>query len=239
MPILDSWKISLTADDILRAQGADPPVVRQRRPAMADIAEWAVQESLALLQPQVLYQEFTVLSILHERLYLGNGQPTLAHLYISGALVAEHLRGAGRVIAMLCTIGEQLENIASELGSEDLLRSLAMDAAGSAAAEVLATTASHHFETWAANQGLQSSLPLNPGMIGWPVPDGQAQIFKLLAGEQERYPGFPVLLRESYMMHPRKTVSLVLGVGKDLSSAGKICDYCNMRETCRYQDHYH
>jgi hypothetical protein len=235
MPLLDTWNIQLTADDVLRLQGADPAQVRLRRPGMVNVAEWAAQESLPLLQPQVLYQEFTVQGMTHERINLQDGPATSRRLYLAGPLVAEHLRGASQVITLLCTIGPQLEEIASALIHEDLLRGLALDAAGSAATETLATCASHYFEARAASQGWQCSLPLNPGMEGWAVPEGQEQVFNLLADELQTHVVFPVSLNAAYSMIPQKTISLVLGVGAELKPAGKICDYCNLRETCRYQ----
>lgn len=238
MPVLTDWNITLTPDDILRAQGANPELVRQRRPIMLEIAEWALQEGLPLLQPQVLYQEFLVQQVLHERIYLQGDPGENASLYVAGPLMVDHLLGARNVTAMLCTIGGQLEETAALLINEDMLHGLALDAAGSAAAEVLATMASHHFETQAAALGLQSSLPLNPGMIGWPVEEGQNQLFKLLERERASQAGFPVTLSSTYMMQPRKTISLILGTGKELTRSGRICDYCNLSETCRYQDHY-
>jgi hypothetical protein len=239
MPLLTDWKITLSPDDILRAQGADPQLVRQRRPVMLEVAEWAVQEGLPLLQPQVLYQEFTVQRVLHDRIYVQDDNAVEnEHLYVAGPLMTDHLLGARHVVAMLCTIGGQLEETAALVINEDMLRGLALDAAGSAAAEVLATMASHHFETQAATQGLKSSLPLNPGMIGWSVDEGQSQLFRLLEHERARQSGFPVTLSSTYMMQPRKTISLILGTGHELTRSGRICDYCNLSETCRYQDHY-
>lgn len=208
--------------------------MRQRRPAIYAIAEWAAQEGAPLLKPVVLYQEFTVAAITHERLTVNNGR----RKFISGQLVGEHLLGASRLIAMLCTIGPDLEETASAVMQEDALRGLALDAAGSAAAEILATHASHYFETQARQQGLQCSMPLNPGMIGWSVPEGQPQLFNLLAEERSLHPELNIGLTESYLMTPRKTVSLALGMGEKLAPAGRICDYCNLNETCRYQNHY-
>ena len=238
MPVLQDWTIQLKADDILRLQGADPDLVRQRRPFLFEIAQWAVQEGTPLLVPQVLFYEFKVRSLTHERLYMnGSGAQSRQH-YISGPLVSKHLLGAQVIIAMLCTIGDQLEETASAVMQEDPLRGLALDAAGSAAAEVLATSASFYFESLAAKRGLQTSIPLNPGMIGWPVEVGQPQVFDLLADEQSLNPDFKVALTTSHLMMPRKTISLALGQGVNLNRQGKICDFCSMNETCRYQDHY-
>ena len=70
-------------------------------------------------------------------------------------------------------------------------------------------------------------------MIGWPVNEGQPQIFNILDDPQMN-----VRLTEYGLMMPRKSLSMVQGFGKDMKIIGRTCDYCAMRETCRYQDHY-
>jgi hypothetical protein len=45
-----------------------------------------------------------------------------------------------------------------------------------------------------------------------------------------------VTLTDGGMMIPRKSVSLVLGLGKDVRAEGRACDFCTLRETCRYQE---
>jgi hypothetical protein len=219
-------------------QGAKPDLVRERRPFLFEIAQWAVQESLPLLIPQVLFKEYKVQSLTHERLYVENNGSKSKRRYIAGSLINEHLLGAQWIIAMLCTVGDQLEETASAVMKEDPLRGLALDAAGSAAAEVLATKASFHFESLAVDRGMQTSIPLNPGMIGWSVEMGQPQIFDLLEDEKSENPNFNVTLNVSQLMYPRKTISLILGHGVNLNKQGKICDFCSLNETCRYQDHY-
>jgi len=238
MPVLEDWTIQITAEDVLRLQGANPDLVRERRPFLFEIAQWAVQEGTPLLVPQVLYREFEVESLTHERLYVSVNGSTAKRRFISGELVVKHLLGAQVMIAMLCTVGDQLEETASAVMQEDPLRGLALDAAGSAAAEVLATNASYYFESLAVERGMQTSIPLNPGMLGWSVEIGQPQIFNLLAEEQLGNSGFQVSLTGSNLMIPRKTISLALGQGVNLSRQGKICDFCSLNETCRYQDHY-
>jgi hypothetical protein len=56
---------------------------------------------------------------------------------------------------------------------------LALDGVGSAAVEMLAIQACNYFEEKAKIDGLFTSMPLNPGMVGWPVDMGQPQIFSL------------------------------------------------------------
>jgi hypothetical protein len=39
-------------------------------------------------------------------------------------------------------------------------------------------------------------------------------------------------------MIPQKSLTMVMGIGVEMNSSARTCDYCAMRETCRYQDHY-
>ena len=114
-----------------------------------------------------------------------------------------------------------------------MVYALAMDGAGSAAVEALANAACRYFEKQALEEGLQASIPFSPGMTDWAVADGQPQIFQLL-GES----GSIVTLTPSCIMVPKKSLTMVMGIGADLTSASKTCDFCSMRDSCRYQDHY-
>jgi hypothetical protein len=71
-------------------------------------------------------------------------------------------------------------------------------------------------------------------MQGWPVEVGQRQIFEILNPSQ-----IDIQLTASYLMIPRKSLSMVIGLGSNILEKGTTCDYCSMKETCRYQDHYH
>lgn len=236
MPYRTDWKISLNADQVLRAQGADPNVIRARRPALVQIAEQALQIGQPLLKPAVLYTILLVRAIRHEKIQLekpGNGSAIL-----SSALIVDHLASAEKIAAVLCTVGEQLEKKALEQMEQDPLLGLALDAVGSAAAEALGNQVCAYLEAEAQKDGLETSIPLSPGMIDWPVSEGQPQIFKLLETEQQHLDVPLVELTSSFVMKPRKSVSFILGFGRQLQKQGRTCDYCAMKETCRYQEQY-
>ncbi len=233
MPILKEIKLSLNADHILRAQGADPESIRARRPAIAEIAEWALKEGMALIEPKVIYRMMRVKKLRHERLELEAEDGDGNHYSLSGFLIAQHLSPAEQVVIMVCTIGSTLESIASEVMTTNPLQGWALDGLGSAVVEELALGATNYFEENLANKGLQTSIPLSPGMIGWPVDEGQEQIFSILDTRP-----IGVSLTADSMMIPRKSLSMVLGFGADISQAGRTCDYCNLKDTCRYQNHY-
>jgi hypothetical protein len=44
-----------------------------------------------------------------------------------------------------------------------------------------------------------------------------------------------VELTSSYLMRPRKSLSMLVGVGSKLGVKGTTCDYCAMQGTCKYR----
>ncbi|MBG7609402.1 MAG: hypothetical protein IZT55_00910 [Anaerolineae bacterium] len=227
MPIWQAINLDFDVDAVLRGQGADPDVIRKRSPKLVETAARALEEGRTFLEPQTLYRELEVDTLRHERLVLKGGAT------LSGELVSQHLGPAKRIMSFLCTVGDALETYAAEVSQEDIVYGLALDGVGSAAVEALSNAACRYFEDQAAKDGLQSSIPISPGMIGWPVDVGQPEIFAILQPEQ-----ITVSLNEFGMMRPRKSLTMVLGFGTSMQTAGRTCDYCVMRESCRYQDHY-
>ncbi|MGD0610851.1 MAG: hypothetical protein ABSB41_04995 [Anaerolineales bacterium] len=227
MPSLENLNPEFDVDAVLRGQGADPAALRARRPALVQLAEQALQEGRPLIEPCVIYKEFTVQAVRHERLIFEDGGQ------LTGKLIAQHLAQARKVYVLLCTINTAIEQYASEKWGSSATYSLALDGVGSAAVEALANQACRSLEIMEQEHGWQTTIPFSPGMIDWSVEEGQPQIFHLLEGEK-----VPVELSPSYIMIPRKSLTMVIGAGPDLSDSGRTCDYCNLRDVCRYQDHY-
>ncbi len=228
--MIQTWQASeliLDADAVLRGQGADPQAIRRRRPVLVEAAQAALDQGYALLQPRAFYCKLALEKVSHEKVILEGGHT------LQGKLVVEHLAPAEYVVVMLFTIGKALESHAAHVSSDNMVLGLAMDGMGSAAVETLANAACRYFEDQAAAEGLQASIPLSPGMIGWPVNEGQPQIFKIM-----QQADLGVTLTEHALMLPRKSLTMAQGFGRNMNLSGRTCDFCAMRETCRYQSHY-
>jgi hypothetical protein len=222
---LTNWHLDITADMVLRGQGADPAVIRRRSPRLGKIAEQGLDEGLRLIQPAVVYRILSVELLRHESLlFVGGAKWT-------SALLSQHLAQAEQVVAIVCTLGEAIERQISVSMPEDPSLALALDGFGSAALDVLGAEICSKLEAEARASGLHTSIPISPGMIGWPVDVGQRQIFTALDAEQ-----IGVTLNDSFLMIPRKSISMVLGIGSIPFTAGRPCDFCGLRETCRYQN---
>ena len=221
-----SPQIKVDVDMVLRGQGADPAVIRQRRPRLVAAAEQALTEGLSLIEPVVQYRIVDVQKISHERFSLAED------IKLTGALLAEHLGCAQQIALLVCTIGPKLDQRVSQLMDQNPVDALALDGFGSAAAEALGLAICAELEQNAHAAGLFTSVPLNPGMVGWPVEEGQPQIFSALKPDN-----IGVTLTENAMMTPRKSVSMVLGISASPFIAGRPCDFCSLNATCRYQNH--
>ena len=211
---------------VLRTLGADPEVVRQRRSSAFGVAEQAAAAGSSLLGPVVLTESFQVKEFRHERLSLGHG-------HLSGPLVAEHLHAARSVVLAICSIGPALEEAASQCFAEDRALALGLDAFGSAAVDLLGQAMCQMVDEQANAEGERTSVPLSPGLVGWPVANGQRQIFALLDAASAG-----VRLTEGYMMVPKKSTSMAIGGGAEVAHAGESCDYCSMAATCRYRQEH-
>ena len=224
MPTLREWQLRLDVDDVLRAQGGDAAEIRSRRSLFVEIAQRALAEGTPLLQPVVHYRQLAVESLSHQRLLLSNGDR------LSGPLVTQHIGPATEVVAAACSIGHALEERAAQVMTNDQLYGLALDGVGTAAVEMLATAACHHFEERAELVGQRVTIPISPGLEGWPLFKGQKQIFSLMNTEE-----INIRLLQSGVMSPRKSLSFVIGLGSDVSTDGVPCDYCNLRDRCRFR----
>ncbi len=219
-------QLAISLDAVLRAQGADPRTIRTRHPRLVEVAEQALAASRHLLEPRSLTRKLQVTSQRHETLFLEGG------FRLSGRVVTQHLLGVEAVVAIVCTIGPKLEQRASEVMNTDPVLGLAIDGVGSAAVEAVAQELCQQVEARASSAGRMASTPLSPGMEGWPVEAGQPVLFDILDPQQ-----IGVHLTASCLMLPRKSLTLLIGLGEDLQRTGTTCDYCTMKTTCRYQDH--
>ena len=223
MTVSADWIISVTLDDILRGQAANPAIVRAKKPNLLAVAERALIEGQKLLHPVTLTQFHAVTEHRHERIGLEGG------LRLTGPLVARELAGAVRLAAVTCTIGGELEKSAARQFDRDPLFALALDGLGNAAVEILAQKVCSQIGETAQRDGLSASTPLSPGSPEWPVEIGQPQVFALVDINQAG-----IRLTSTGMMIPQKSISFVVGLGNEMARTD-LCSLCSLNETCRFR----
>ena len=210
----------ITVDDVLCAQGADPEKIRARRPAIVETTQNAITLGLQIVQPMGWLKNLVVQSSRHNQILLEGGHK------LTGELILSQLAGATAVTFAIGTLGMALERQIAVSMQEDPAFGFTLDTVGSVLAEALADQLETQIRTQAADHNQTTSLALSPGLIGWPVDEGQPQIFKVL----EPDPG-QITLSASSQMIPRKSISFVVGIGCPEGS-GTPCDFCDLRLRC-------
>ena len=215
---------TVTVDELLRAQGADPARLGARHAALAAIAEEALEAGAAAVSPGVTWSWREVRGVHPGRVLLGGAGP-LRH-----AALAEGLAGASRVAAAALTLGPGLERlvVSHVMGRPSL--ALALDAYGSTVLLRLGTEARLAIAAEAAADGLAMGPSLFPGMPGWPVVPGQAELLGLLDA-----PPDGLTLTELGMLVPGKSLTFLVGAGSGLAPGGAPCDGCEASPRCSHR----
>ena len=216
--------IAPDVDAILRAQGADPARVRARSPRLVAVAERAWREGAPLLAPAVTARRLRVERRTHGAIRFDGGER------LSAPLVADVCAAATEIAVIVVTIGAALEDASAAVMPHDPAFALALDGLGTAAVEALANEEKARLAGEMSALGSAAGAALSPGMEGWPLDAGQREIFALL-----RDRALAVRLLESGMMHPRKSLSFIVGLGPAMDASASHCDYCSSRDRCRHR----
>jgi len=216
-----SFDLTLELDLALRSQGGDPA---RARPALRKMTAAMIGRAHTLLAPAVAYEVLDIAEVRHERLVIS------PRVSFKSASLAQALGGAKQMAVAVCTIGSQLEQaVGAMFAAGQQVEATVLDGVGSAAVEELSQRVCRMFEDMARERGLMTSSPFSPGEPDWPL-ESQRDLFDLVAAEE-----IGVTLKDSYLMHPLKSLSLVVGIGENLATGGSPCEFCSLSEVCRYR----
>jgi len=179
-----------------------------------------------LLEPVCAYEIHPISKVDHDQVSLAG------NMVLHSPLLASSLSDAEELVTVVCTIGHKLEKQVTEyLGEGKPLRGLLLDGIGSAAVDSLAQEACTLIQHEALLRNYQASSPFSPGIPGFPITE-QWQLFRLVPSEEIR-----VRLASSGTMVPRKSVSMVIGLGEKMTvrKRGEACARCNLSKTCHYR----
>lgn len=205
MPILHSVPLGLSIEQLLRRQGIGEHL--DVRPEVIILLHELLDsvDELHLLEPAIAYELRLIIEMRHDRLCLGDGT------VLRGSLFPSLLISAGELAIVVSTIGPRLEEkVADYFSRNEPLPGLLLDGIGSAAVDSLGQEACQLIKQEAAFRGYEASSPLSPGMPGWPISE-QWPLFGLVPAEQIK-----VRLTALAMMIPRKSLSMVIGMGQDM-----------------------
>ncbi|MDZ7371156.1 MAG: methionine synthase [candidate division KSB1 bacterium] len=146
-----------------------------------------------------------------------------------GRIIGAQLRRSTSVAVFVCTIGPQMERLAAEkMRRGDYLAGYAVDLVASEAVETAMDKIHAYLEAEQKSLGLNITNRYSPGYCGWKV-DEQHKLFSLLPK------GFcDISLNDSALMTPIKSISGMIGIGKEVKRQDYTCRFCDMKD-CIYR----
>ncbi|PKP54901.1 hypothetical protein CVT91_17620 [Candidatus Atribacteria bacterium HGW-Atribacteria-1] len=229
MKIIKDIKLKIDEDEVLRYQGYSKNKIKIPSEVILQIIREEITRSHNLFEPQGIYSSIKIkqISFSDGRADLKNG----FSLNFSNSII-NLLKGTSYLVLGVVTIGSSLENKVSEFFTQgEYPRAIALDAVGTVAVESLSRYIRNLVCQEAKEQYFKTTRYFSPGYGDWDISQ-QKDIFKIIPTNK-----IGVSLTESCMILPRKSLSWIIGIGKDIGMLSKEKDACKIckLKNCQYR----
>ena len=145
-------------------------------------------------------------------------------------IVTHQLRRSEQAAWFVCTAGEKIsDHIRKEMQDGDMIKGYVLDVLANVVVETAMDRIQEQLKEIMSRKGLMITNRYSPGYCNWDIAE-QQKLFKILP---ENF--LDITLSESSLMHPMKSVSGVIGIGKEVKFNQYTCNLCNDRN-CLYRD---
>ena len=228
MKIIKGIKLNIDREEVLRYQGYSKKKVKKPNQNILLITEEEINRGYNLFKPRGIYSLIKIMNFASEgRINLEN---ELSFRFAKS--IIDQLKGASHLLVGVVTIGDFLEKKVSELFSQgEYPQALALDAVGTVAVEDFSREVRKLARQEVKEQDFKTSRHFSPGYGGWEVSQ-QEIIFKSIPADN-----IGVSLTKGYMMLPQKSLSWIIGVGKEMvifSEEDNNCGNCQYK-CCNYK----
>jgi len=228
MKIIKDIKLKIDEEEVLRYQGYSKNKVKNPSEVILQITREEIERGYCLFEPKGIYSKLMIKNISSEgRINLENG----LHLEINNFML-NLLRGTSYLAFGLSTIGNHLEEKVAELfAKNEYPKAIALDAVGTVASKFLSNYVKSLVCQEAKERNFQTTKYFSPGSGDWYI-NQQKIIFQIIPADK-----IGVKLTESYMMVPKKSLSWVIGIGKEIIIPSKGNDSCKicLAENCQFR----
>ena len=228
MKIIKDIKLKIDEEEVLRYQGYHRKKAGKTGEIILEITRKEIEQGYCLFEPKGIYSKVMIRNISSEgRINLENG----LHLEINNSMI-NLLRGTSYLAFGLSTIGNHLEEKVAELfAKNEYPKAIALDAVGTVASKFLSNYIQSLICQEAKEQNFQTTKYFSPGSGDWDISQ-QKNIFQIIPADK-----IGVRLTESYMMVPKKSLSWVIGIGKEIIIISKGNDSCKicLAENCQFK----
>jgi hypothetical protein len=226
MPVIRDIPLSLKTRGVLRRQGlgGGAEVKAGIKSLITELLASVKKDHL--LEPAVAYEIYPITAMNSTQISLEGDKA------VHGPLLPATFPEAKELAIIFGTIGPRLEKQATDYTKgNEALRGMILDGIGSAAVDRLVLEACKLISGEVSSRGYEISSPVNPGMPGFPMTE-QWNLLELVNTRE-----IGVSLTPSGILVPRKSVSMVIGIGPKMTrwTQAEVCARCSLRETCPYK----
>ncbi len=147
-----------------------------------------------------------------------------------GEAIAKHYTNCSQLAVFVCTAGPEVSKRSMELSQNgDLIEGFLVDILGSVIVEKAMDRIQKTLQEELLKNGLKATNRYSPGYVDWNVGE-QQKLFSLLPNQFCN-----VSLSESSLMSPSKSVSGIIGIGKNAKYKHHVCNDCSSAN-CIYRN---
>jgi hypothetical protein len=229
MKIIKDVRIKIDEEEVLRYQGYHRNKAEKTNEIILQITREEIKQGYHLFKPQGIYSKVIIKNISSEgRINLENR----LNLEVNNSIL-NLLKGTSYLAFGLSTIGNHLEEKVTELFAQnEYPKAIALDAVGTVAERFLSNYIKSLVCQEAKEQNFQTAKYFSPGSGNWDISQ-QKNIFQIIPADK-----IGVKLTDSCMMIPKKSLSWVVGVGKNITTPSKeedhSCKTCQA-ENCQFR----
>ena len=181
------------------------------------LAASAAEEGVKVLRPALCWREVP--------LRVEGSTVDLGFTVFDSAKLADALHGCERAVVFAATVGLELDRLIARHGRLSPARGLMMQALGAERIEALCDGFCHWLRENCAARGLVTRQRFSPGYGDLPLA-AQRAMFDFLQCHRE----IGLYLNESLLMSPTKSVTAIVGLGRDGDCAPTGCSACGKAE---------
>jgi len=230
MKITRNIQLKIDEEEVLRYQGCHNNKLQKVHNAITKITREEIERGHHLFEPKGISSPVKIkqISFSSGRVGLKNGislnfSPSIMNL----------LKGASYLVLGVATIGSSLENKVSGLFSQgEYPQAIALDAVGTVSVRSLSNYMRSLVCREAKEQNFQVTEYFSPGSADWDISQ-QKNIFQMIPVDK-----IGVKLTETYMMIPQKSLSWIIGIGKNITITAKYVHSCQICQAtnCQFRE---
>jgi len=228
MKIIKNIKLKIDEEEVLRYQGYHRNKAGKTDEMILETTRKEIEQGYCLFEPKGIYSKLMIRNISSEgRINLENG----LYLETNNSMI-NLLRGTSYLAFGLSTVGNCLEEKVAELfAKNEYPKAMALDAVGTVASKFLSNYIQSLICQEAKEQNFQTTKYFSPGSGDWNI-NQQKIIFQIIPADK-----IGVKLTGSCTMIPKKSLSWVIGIGKEIIIPSKGDDSCKicLAENCQFR----